>query len=101
MNIVVDDMQSTSISLSWFAPPERDQNGIISVYYVRYRSVFYSTEEVVNTTNTSITLLDLEEFEEYSIAIAAATDAGIGPYSVDMVVTTAEAGKLCRLGHIH
>ncbi len=50
----------------------------------------------MNTTNTSITLLDLEEFEEYSIAIAAATDAGIGPYSVDMVVTTSEAGKLCQ-----
>ncbi len=60
---------------------------------MRYTSVYYSTERLVSTTDTSVVLTDLEEFEEYEVSIAAATVKGVGAYSMPMLVTTAQAGK--------
>ncbi len=93
MNITVIEVLATSISLSWYPPPVDDRNGIISQYSVRYTSVYYSTERLMNTTDTSVVLMDLEEFEEYEVSIAAATVEGVGPYSMAILVTTAQAGK--------
>ena len=44
------------------------------------------------TTDTFITLMDLEELEEYEISIAAYTIVGIGPYSDNVTITTAQTG---------
>ena len=46
----------------------------------------------VNTTFTSHTLTNLEEDNEYTITIAAATQVGVGPFSSPVNFTTLEDG---------
>ena len=46
----------------------------------------------VNTTITSHTLTNLEEFNQYTVMVAAATQVGIGPFSSPMNFTTLDDG---------
>ena len=49
--------------------------------------------EAVNTTDTFITLSDLQEFVGYNISVRAYTNAGSGPYSDIITDMTPEDGK--------
>ena len=55
---------------------------------------FNSTDAAINTTQTSHTFTNLEEYNVYSCVIAAATRVGLGPYSELIWFTTQEDGKL-------
>ena len=50
----------------------------------------------INTTNLSITLMDLEEYVEYNISVRAYTSVGPGPYTVG-INRTSEDGKFSRV----
>ena len=54
----------------------------------------------VNTSNTSYTVTNLEEYNNYSFIVAAATEAGVGPYSSPIKFTTQEDCELGRNMHI-
>lgn len=48
---------------------------------------------IINTTLTSHTFTNLEEYNLYSYSVAAATVAGVGDYSGPNQFTTQEDGK--------
>ena len=90
MNATV--LSSTEIFVNWM----EDQNKIIIQYEVMYEPLMtfggLITTLTVNTTNLSITLMDLEEYVEYSISVRAYTIVGPGPYIVGIVRRTFEDG---------
>jgi len=53
-----------------------------------------SSDVIINTTLTSYTFTNLEEYNVYSCVIAAATRVGLGPYSEPIRFTTQEDGEL-------
>jgi len=48
-------------------------------------------------TNTSYIAIDLEEFEEYDIQVAAMTAVGLGPFNNPVRNQTFEDGKCCMV----
>ena len=96
-NVVATVLSSTEIQVSWTEVLEIDQNGIITEYEVMCEPLMtfggQITALTVNTTNLSITLMDLEEYVEYNISVRAYTSVGSGPYSVGIVRRTLEDGK--------
>ena len=99
-NVTTTVLSSTEIQVNWNEVLEIDQNGIITEYEVMYEPLMtfggLITTLTVNTTNLSITLMDLEEYVEYSISVRAYTSVGPGPYSVGIVNTTFEDGIKAR-----
>ena len=91
-------LSSTEIQVNWTEVLEIDQNGIITEYEVMYEplmtfGVLSSESVVVDSTNFSVTLMDLEEYVEYNISVRAYTSVGPGPYSVGIVRRTFQDGK--------
>ena len=81
-------------TITWQPPPFEDQNGVI-VYYqiVALQFQFSMIPDIrVNTNFTSHTLTNLEEDNEYTVMIAAATQVGLGPFSSPINFTTLEDG---------
>ena len=85
---------TTSATISWFPPGLNSQNGIIVYYILVLTDVgLNSSDVIINTTLTSYTFNNLEEYNVYSCVIAAATRVGLGPYSEPIRFTTQEHGK--------
>ena len=76
-----------SIQIMWELPNEADRHGVIIGYDIRY--VGNNTELFLeNVTNLSVLLINLEEFENYSISVRARTAVGPGPWSEPIVIMT-------------
>ena len=87
-------INSTAISVSWYPPPFLDQNGDITGYQlmITNQNRTNSSAMVVSVTNTSYVAIMLQEFEVYSIEIAAQTAIGLGPFSDRVSDQTFEDG---------
>ena len=90
---------STTVKVTWKAPPAVDQNGIIIVYNVSYQAVRGNYKDStkrnkkVTDGSTQTDLTGLEEYVVYSISVSASTSAGEGPSSTVVTVRTSQAGK--------
>ena len=85
---------TTSATISWFPPGLNSRNGIIVYYILVLTDVgLNSSDVIINTTLTSYSFSSLEEYNVYSCVIAAATQAGLGPYSEPIRFTTQEDGE--------
>ena len=85
----------TEVEVSWLGLDPIHQNGIITVYEVDYQPMNgFESEDVtrVNTTNTTIVLMDLHESVQYNITVRAFTSVGGGPFSNPVASITHEAG---------
>ena len=96
-----------SIRLSWDPPSVEQQNGQLVHYhifieesqlvYVSNRTVEVAGEDrniIFNISESRTQLInDLLPNHNYTVRIAAATSAGIGPFSTAITVTTPEDGK--------
>lgn len=102
-NITIIILSPISILVMWEEIPVFDQNGIIIAYEILYEPLDTFDGligiEAVNTTNTLITISDLQEFTGYNISVRAYTSAGLGPYSDIITDMTPEDGK--NLFYIH
>ena len=97
-NVTAAVLSSTEIQVNWTEVLEIDQNGVITEYEVMYEplmtfGVLTNESVVVDSTNFSTTLMDLEEYVQYNISVRAYTSVGPGPYSVRIVRRTFEDGK--------
>ena len=97
-NVVVTVLSSTEIRVSWQDVPAISQNGIITQYEVEYNQsrfaqVPMSDTTVVNASQLTVELTDLEEDVEYSISVRAYTSVGPGPFSAAIANTTFEDGR--------
>ncbi|XP_068675352.1 phosphatidylinositol phosphatase PTPRQ-like [Montipora foliosa] len=85
---------STSIFVSWGVVSELDQNGVILSYTVTYEALppspALTVAKTVSAPNRSITLEDLNEFNDYSITVFASTVKGGGNISAPITVRTDE-----------
>ena len=84
---------STSITVTWDMVPPIDQNGVITVYEVRYEPLetfgTLDTQTVtISAPMMSVTLTDLQEFVYYNISVRAYTTEGEGPYSMGVMEIT-------------
>lgn len=82
-----------SVNIRWDPPRNEDQNGIITYYQlVLSEKQLNLSDVVVNTTDTLYTFTNLEEYNLYYCEVAAATAAGLGPYSIAVNFTTLANG---------
>ena len=93
-----ETLTSTSISLTWSPPPEYNQNGIIERYQIEISDednvvMQYST----NGTTMMLKVTELRPYHTYSCRMAAATRAGIGPFTSVVLLQTLEDGKFVAL----
>ena len=79
----------------WESPVFIHQNGFIRYYHLIIKDQQFNTSDIsVNITgSTSYTQSNLEEYNTYRYEVTAATDIGLGPYSDQLVFTTAQDGK--------
>ena len=111
-------LSSSAISVEWEPPPSKYINGIVSSYQVRYnifknnpedkyRSSSINSEQIYEKYSkfdhrvsseseergNAVILKHLNAFSNYSVAVAAATEAGIGVYSDYILCPTLEDGE--------
>ena len=98
LNVMSQILSSMSIYVTWEEVPPIDRNGIITEYEVLYVPLETFDEaisaDVVNTTDLSYLLVNLQEYVSYNISVRAYTSVGSGPYSVPITNQTLEDSKL-------
>ena len=93
----------------WRDPPLDDQNGLIVHYLVRYfpaTDISSVREEDVEAAKGQDNVIEhavnqLQPFTTYEFAVAAATDAGQGPFSNPSSVRMPPDGELELRGCVH
>ena len=86
-------VNSSSVLISWQPPPLNDRNGIISIYVVNVSLEVNDTmPKQYITSSLNVTLVGLNPFSTYVVAVAAETSVGRGPFSV-FTIYTPEDGK--------
>ena len=86
---------STTATISWLPPPDEHQNGQIVYYMLIITDLGFGTNDVVlNSTVMVAMATNLQEFNNYSCIVAAATTVGLGPYSLPVMFTTLQDGIL-------
>ncbi|XP_026061901.1 receptor-type tyrosine-protein phosphatase F isoform X3 [Carassius auratus] len=88
-------LSSTSIKVSWVAPPAASRHGAIVRYTVSYQAVNGEDTERhevpdIGADATSYVLEGLEKWTEYQVWVRAHTDVGPGPESTAVRVRTNE-----------
>ena len=94
-NVQILATTSTTATISWLPPPDEHQNGRIVYYILIITDLGFGTSDVVlNSTAMSAMATNLQEFNNYSCIVAAATTVGLGPYSLPIKFTTLQDGIL-------
>ncbi|XP_028832631.1 receptor-type tyrosine-protein phosphatase F-like isoform X4 [Denticeps clupeoides] len=87
-------LTSTSIKVSWAAPPAASRHGVIVRYTLSYQATngedTERQEADVMADATSYVLEGLEKWTEYQVSVRAHTDVGPGPESSPVKVRTNE-----------
>ena len=86
---------SRTVVISWDPPLLEDQNGIITYYLLLIsEEQFNVSDRVINTTSdaSTYTVTELEEYDNYTCRVAAATRIGPGPYSAPIEFSTPQDG---------
>ena len=86
-------LSATSIQISWDPLSTVESLGVVTSYSVKYRVLERVTRRnlddkstIVETTNASIILSDLDPRYRYAVSVAAKTIAGIGNYSEEIII---------------
>lgn len=100
--VILSVINATAINISWSPPPIANQSPPILSYQILVTATPFSSMIVMNiTTNVSnpdtatriYILTSLEEYNNYTIQIAAGNENGTGVFSSAMTIRTFEAGK--------
>ena len=87
-------IDSTTIELSWELPPQEEQNGIVLSFQINVTVIETKATYLVNSTGSIVNITELHPHYGYSLAVAAVTAGGVGPYSQPISTITHEDGKL-------
>ena len=92
-------LTSTSLKVSWVAPPAASRHGAIVGYSISYQAPAgedAGRHEVpgISADATSHVLEELEKWTEYQVWVRAHTDVGPGPESAAVRIKTKEDGEL-------
>lgn len=100
----VEALGSTLARVNWVKVHEKDRNGIIKGYRVRYKRIReakrkrrsaedYQQELVPDGDTTSLVLRSLDKAEEYEVEVLAFTSKGDGNFSTPKRFYTDEDSK--------
>ena len=102
MNVTVASKTSTTLLVTWLPPAI--PNGVLTSYEVYYRGLssvnpvlpsFYQALSVtLSTVSTSIELVNLVPYSDYTLSVRALTSGGPGEYSEQVEARTEEDGEL-------
>ncbi len=105
MNVLASVTGSTSVSSTWTLPAQEERNGQIIYFIIVLKDIQFNTSDLTaNTTNFEYIFNGLHEYTQYTLEIAAATSAGLGPFSSPVTFVTNENGKihlLVCLNYVH
>lgn len=92
-DLKTNELKSTSFTLSWTPPSFSYLNGPNITYIVVIESVHDSSHLSNHTSDGSnTTIFGLQPYTSYSCRVAASNSAGVGPYSTEIIIETAEDG---------
>ena len=74
-------IDSNRVQVEWVAPSAEDSNGVVIGYTVRVTGQDSNEVIELQTNMTSIQVENLHPFYSYVFAVAARTEAGVGPFS--------------------
>lgn len=80
-NLNVAGLTSTSTKLAWEPPPLAERNGKILKYVVMYRDINSLQNRTNSTSETQMTVQDLQPDTTYDFRVQAFTSKGGGPFS--------------------
>ncbi|KAJ8011476.1 hypothetical protein DPEC_G00058610 [Dallia pectoralis] len=93
----LSSLSSTSLKVSWVAPPAASRHGAIVAYTVSYQATGSTSEDLerhevlgIGADATSYVLEGLEKWTEYQVWVRAHTDVGPGPESTPVRIRTKE-----------
>ena len=89
-------VDSSSLYLSWSAPPVDQQNGIIRYYNITLMELETGSIFSYTSTNTNFTITLLHPNYQYQFEISATTIA-TGPSSVPIILQMPEDGRKFNL----
>ena len=94
LNFTTSEVLSRSFILIWELPAPPERNGIITGYNISITSLnsLFEAPQLFFTTSLSINVDSLDPHTDYICTIAANTDIGIGPYSLEIIVMTEQDG---------
>ncbi len=90
-------INSTTIELRWELPPPEKQNGIVTLFLINVTVTETKATYLVNSTANAVNITELHPHYGYSLAVAAVTSGGAGPYSQPVSAVTHEDGKYLLL----
>lgn len=98
-------LSSTSLKVSWVAPPADSRHGAIVRYTVSYQALAGEDTERHEVTGvgadaTSYDLENLEKWTEYQVWVRAHTNVGPGPESAPVKMRTKEDGRWTTLKYM-
>ena len=95
----VEAVSPVELRVTWDEVLPIDQNGIITTYELLStpEPTFDDAlvPEALNTTNMSLSLVDLHPYVNYTISVRAYTSVGAGPFEM-VVQVTPEDRMLCK-----
>ncbi len=95
-NVTAVAVNSTSLVVRWNEVEPIDQNGIQTMYEIRFvpNTTIDGVEggSRLTTTSRQFSLTGLEEFIVYIVSVRSFTDVGAGPYSANSTVRTIDDG---------
>ena len=95
----VEAVSSIELYVTWDEVPPIDQNGIIIAYelFSIPETTFDDSlmPDAINTSNTSLSLVDLHPHVNYTISVRAYTSVGHGPSEI-IIQITPEDSRLCQ-----
>ena len=101
-DVMVESHNPASLMVSWRPPANRDRNGPITGYAINYSRNGSSNVISINVTGPNgrtVTISELTPYVNYSVAVAAMTVNGTGPFSDPPVVN--RSGEDCELNLLH
>ena len=98
-NTAGEILSSTTISITWQAPPLEEQNGIIQQYIIHLLEIPTNSDFTYQQEgqHRELVILSLHPDYDYECSVAAETIVGRGPFSDPFIITTHEDGKLKQL----
>lgn len=83
-NFTMLEVSSSSVTLSWAAPPAVEQNGHLTGYTVNYSTTAAPSHTVRRVSESILTLSGLQPLEELVVSVAAVNSNGTGPYTIPL-----------------
>ena len=102
--VVAVSISPSTIQVAWDEVPERDRNGIITMYEIQY----WKSGNQANRNNVTVGTDDLlhelemlEDFQSYFIRVRAYTVVGAGPYSEPVTAQADQQGNCFTQHCVH